>query len=162
MAACLVLAAATGLAAWRTAPAGPALRSARPLRQPAPICRVFSEEDDCDDCVDEGFRVQEHAWESLPSPQFDYKSSEDVWLLEGAAALSEYTSALAPEFEALRERPFFRYYGVDLLASCTYLPQQETPCELDACEIEPSDDVPERMLERDQNEYEFELDSWAR
>ena len=33
---------------------------------------------------------------------------------------------------------------------------------LDACEIEPTEEVPSRIRERDEDEYEFELDSWAR
>ena len=108
------------------------------------------------------FIVQRHEWESLPNPRFAYNAAEDDWVLEGAAAVRDFTASLEPEFAALRSRPFFRYYQVDLLASCTYLPQSEAPCELDACEIEPSDHAPDRIQERDLNEYEFELDSWSR
>lgn len=43
-----------------------------------------------------------------------------------------------------------------------YVPQSESPCELNKCEIEPSYDVPDAMLNRDRDEYEFELDSWGR
>mmetsp|Transcript_37178 Transcript_37178/g.116375 ORF Transcript_37178/g.116375 Transcript_37178/m.116375 type:complete len:410 (-) Transcript_37178:133-1362(-) len=110
-----------------------------------------------------GYVPQQHSWESLPNPQFDYTAAGDSdWLLAGAAALSQHIAALAPQFAAVRERPFFRFFAVDLLASCGYVPQNEVPCELDACEIEPTEDVPPPMMERDANEYEFELDGWGR
>eukprot|EP00965_Chrysotila_dentata_P216247 6189264-Pleurochrysis_carterae.AAC.1 len=48
------------------------------------------------------------------------------------------------------------------IRSCGYTPSRESPCELDACEIEPHESIPPRMVERDEDEYEFELDSWAR
>ena len=108
---------------------------------------------DCEACVEDGYVPQQHNWESLPNPQFDYTAAGDSdWLLAGAAALSQHTAALAPQFAAVRERPFFRFFAVDLLASCGYVPQNEVPCELDACEIEPTEDVPPPMMERDANE----------
>lgn len=108
------------------------------------------------------FREQQHEWESAPNPHFEYNAAEDLWVLEGAAVVAQYTGELEPHFNGLRRRPFFRYYSVDLMASCSYLPQVESPCELDACEIEPTDGAPKAIQQRDLNEYEFELDSWSR
>jgi len=42
------------------------------------------------------------------------------------------------------------------------MPTSEEPCELGACEVDASEDVPEVLIERDESESEFELDSWAR
>jgi len=36
------------------------------------------------------------------------------------------------------------------------------PCELGACEVDASEDVPPELVERDESESDFELDSWAR
>ena len=38
----------------------------------------------------------------------------------------------------------------------------EEPCELDACEVDSTEDVPDVLVARDESEAEFELDSWAR
>ena len=34
------------------------------------------------------------------------------------------------------------------------MPTEETPCELDRCEVEPAPDVPEALVRRDFDEYE--------
>lgn len=36
--------------------------------------------------------------------------------------------------------PYFRYYCVDVLASCEYLPQEISECNAEACEIYPSEE----------------------
>jgi len=42
------------------------------------------------------------------------------------------------------------------------MPTSEDPCELDRCEVDPAEDVPDALIERDEDEYEFALDCWAR
>lgn len=110
---------------------------------------------------DREFITQEHFWETRANPQFDYEE-DDPWLGEAVERVRELNGEVLPYLEELRTYPFFKYFAVDLLASCGYMPTSEQQCELDACEIDPEDDVDERMVERDQNEYEFELDGWAR
>ena len=155
------------LAAWIAAAAflGPA---ARPLRgahqQPrdAPAVRGSVVLLAADATERSDFVRQQHSWESAPNPQFDY-DEDSKWLTEGIEAVrSQNTDVLLPLLSQIRSRPFFRVFAVDLLASCSYTPTHEEPCMLDACEIEPTDEVPSRIVERDEDEYEFELDSWAR
>ena len=106
------------------------------------------------------FVVEQHEWETQPNPQFDYK--QDDGMEDAFAEIRASNHLLQPLLSELRAKDFFSYYAVDLLASCSYMPTTEAPCDLDACEIDPAEDVPARMIERDENEYEFELDSWAR
>jgi len=124
-----------------------------------------SAETDTDFTLDDDFpidyRTPEHLWERQPTPVFDYPE-EGVWLAEAIALVQKNNKQILPLLAEIRTRPFFRYYPVDLLASCGYTPSRESPCELDACEIEPHESIPPRMVERDEDEYEFELDSWAR
>lgn len=51
-----------------------------------------------------------------------------------------------------------------MLASCAYLPQAPEECTLAECECLPADDdqIPEEIIERDLEEFEFALDGWAR
>lgn len=51
-----------------------------------------------------------------------------------------------------------------MLASCAYLLQDVDECNLQECECLPCDDdeVPGHLLQRDQQEFEFALDGWAR
>jgi len=72
------------------------------------------------------------------------------------------SARLAPHFEHIRNQTFFRYYAVDLMSSCTYMPLQESPCEMDKCDIDPAEDVPDILRERDNTEYDFRLDGWTR
>ena len=154
------------LAAWIAAAAflGP---TARPLRgappRDAPAARESVTLLAADAIAPEpDFVRQPHSWESAPNPQFDY-DEDSKWLTEGIDAVrSQNTDVLLPLLSQIRRRPFFRVFAVDLLASCSYTPTHEEPCMLDACEIEPTDEVPPRIVERDEDEYEFELDSWAR
>lgn len=83
-------------------------------------------------------------------------------LLEGAKAVRAHNAQALPLLQDLRARTFFRLYSVDLLASCSYMPSEEVPCELGACEVDPAEEVPEELEERDLAEADFELDSWAR
>ena len=107
-----------------------------------------------------------HAWETEPLPTFDYEATapllESGGLFAGIAACQRRQGEVLPLLDELRKFDFFSLYSADLLSSCSYMPQTEEPCSLDACEIEPSDDVPEVTTARDTEEYEFELDGWAR
>ena len=51
-----------------------------------------------------------------------------------------------------------------MLASCNYFPQELFECYTESCEVYPVDDadVPSDIRIRDLNEYDFELDGWAR
>eukprot|EP00747_Dinoflagellata_sp_TGD_P095003 gnl/TRDRNA2_/TRDRNA2_166312_c2_seq1.p1 gnl/TRDRNA2_/TRDRNA2_166312_c2~~gnl/TRDRNA2_/TRDRNA2_166312_c2_seq1.p1 ORF type:complete len:311 (-),score=44.70 gnl/TRDRNA2_/TRDRNA2_166312_c2_seq1:102-1034(-) len=42
------------------------------------------------------------------------------------------------------------------------MPSEETPCELDTCEVDSAEDVPDKIRTRDESEYEFDLDGWTR
>lgn len=105
--------------------------------------------------------AESHPWEVQPNPQFDYIEDDD-WLAKGITTVDELNGLTLPLLTQLREFEFFRFFAVDLLSSCSYMPTHDEPCGLDACDIEPAEDVPQRMIDRDENEYEFELDSWAR
>ena len=49
-----------------------------------------------------------------------------------------YLGFIGTEHNALfYRRPFFRYFAVDLLSSCGYLPSLESSCTASACEIIP-------------------------
>ena len=90
-------------------------------------------------------------------------ATDDVWLQDGVAAVRRENSAhVLPFLKDIRKKRFFRLFAADLLAGCAYMPTNEEPCELDACEVDSTDDVPDSLVTRDENESEFELDSWAR
>lgn len=76
--------------------------------------------------------------------------------------LQESITRLEPVLHQLREQEFFRYYAVDLLSSCTFFPTADAPCDVDRCEIEGTEDVPDNMRERDEREHTFSLDGWVR
>jgi len=104
---------------------------------------------------------ESHDWETSQTP-FDYSQDAD-WLAEGVEVVRSQNPTMLPLLTRLRDFEFFRYFAVDLLAGCSYMPTQDEPCGLDACEIDPVDDeVPEGMRARDEDEYEFDLDAWAR
>ena len=104
---------------------------------------------------------ESHDWETSQTP-FDYSQDAD-WLAEGVEVVRSQNPTMLPLLTRLRDFEFFRYFAVDLLAGCSYIPTEDEPCGLDACEIDPVDDeVPEGMRARDEDEYEFDLDAWAR
>ena len=92
-----------------------------------------------------------------------YGDSDDAaWLSSGVAAVRAQNAEVLPLLSELRTRRFFRLYAADLLAGCSYMPTSEEPCELGECEVDACEEVPEELVERDESEAEFELDSWAR
>ena len=89
-------------------------------------------------------------------------SDVPLWLSDGIAAVRSQNAEVLPLLQDLRARRFFRLYAADLLAGCSYFPMSEVPCELGACEVDPTDEVPEELEARDTAESAFELDAWAR
>jgi hypothetical protein len=89
-------------------------------------------------------------------------SNED--LLPGIEAINANNLDLFKSLEALRKQDEFRYYSVDILASCEYMPQELFECYTQSCEIYPvdEDEVPETIREIDMDEAGFELDGWGR
>jgi len=87
---------------------------------------------------------------------------EGAWLQEGITAIRAHNAEVLPLLEDLRGRRFFRLYAADLLASCSYMPTEEVPCELGECEVDAMEDVPSELSARDESESDFELDGWAR
>mmetsp|Transcript_7555 Transcript_7555/g.9880 ORF Transcript_7555/g.9880 Transcript_7555/m.9880 type:complete len:425 (-) Transcript_7555:144-1418(-) len=90
-------------------------------------------------------------------------SNED--LLPGIQAIDQGgNQELLLKLEALREAPDFRFFSVDILASCEYMPQELFECYTEGCEILPIDeeDVPETIRGVDMAEYDFDLDGWGR
>jgi len=92
----------------------------------------------------------------------DIYGADEAWLSEGIAAVQSLNRDVQPLLEDLRGRRFFRLYAADLLAGCSYMPTSEEPCELGECEVDAAEDVPAVLVSRDEDEADFELDSWAR
>ena len=46
----------------------------------------------------------------------------------------------------MREKPYFRFYSVDMLGSCEYLPQELFECYSSTCETYPLDEDDVRFL----------------
>ena len=63
--------------------------------------------------------------------------SKNEDLLPGIAAIDGSNSDLYNKLEIMRNKPYFRLYSVDILASCEYLPQTLFECYSDTCEIYP-------------------------
>ena len=87
-----------------------------------------------------------------------------VDLIPGIAAVDALNPQLEPLLSDLREEPFFRLYSVDMLGSCEYMPQELFECYSASCEIYAVDEevVPQDVRNTDANEYDFDLDGWAR
>ena len=101
-------------------------------------------------------------WEKRDMPSFDYQLDYYADLLEGMEKCKQENERVLPLLNQLAEFDFFSFFSVDLLSSCGYMPTNEEPCGLDACEIDPAEEVPEAMMARDNDEYEFELDGYGR
>jgi hypothetical protein len=50
--------------------------------------------------------------------------SSNEELLPGIAAIDAANDDLFGKLDALRDKPYFRLYSVDILASCEYIPQE--------------------------------------
>lgn len=70
-------------------------------------------------------------------------SNED--LIPGIKAIDKFNDDLFAKLEKLRHAPYFRYYSVDILASCEYMPQELFECFTESCEIYPVDEEEVRL-----------------
>jgi len=82
-------------------------------------------------------------WESRPMPRFDYEATgapllEAGSMLAGVAACRRQNAAVLPLLAQLKRFDFFSLFSVDLLSSCSYMPTEEAPCDLEGCDIEPA------------------------
>lgn len=68
------------------------------------------------------------------------KVSSNEYLLPGIQAIDASNEALFHKLESLREERSFRFYSVDILASCEYMPQELFECYTESCEIYPVDE----------------------
>lgn len=66
--------------------------------------------------------------------------SNDEELLPGIAVIDASNSELKGQLDKLCDRPFFRLYSIDILASCEYMPQELFECYTESCEIYPEDE----------------------
>jgi hypothetical protein len=66
--------------------------------------------------------------------------SNNEELLPGIAAIQEGNNDLLEKLEALQHNPYFRFYSVDILGSCEYMPQDLIECFTESCEIYPVDE----------------------
>lgn len=73
--------------------------------------------------------------------------SDNKELLPGILAIQESNRELLQHLDSIRQKPYFRFYSVDILASCEYMPQELHECD-DACEIYPVDEEEVRACAR--------------
>jgi hypothetical protein len=73
--------------------------------------------------------------------------SSNEELLAGIAAIDAANDNLFGKLDALRDKPYFRLYSVDILASCEYIPQELFECYSQSCEIYPVDEEEVSLLE---------------
>lgn len=66
--------------------------------------------------------------------------SSNSELLPGIAAIDQGNAELFANLESIRETPYFRFFSVDILASCEYMPQELFECYTEGCEILPVDE----------------------
>jgi hypothetical protein len=103
------------------------------------------------------FRHHHHGGASLRQPTKNPRSvlsmnsgtliSSNEELLPGIAAIDAANDNLFDKLDALRDKPYFRLYSVDILASCEYIPQELFECYSQSCEIYPVDEEEVRPLE---------------
>jgi hypothetical protein len=66
--------------------------------------------------------------------------STNTELLPGIDAIMEQNEELWEMLDELRDKPYFRLYSIDMLASCEYMPQELFECYSETCEIYPVDE----------------------
>lgn len=66
--------------------------------------------------------------------------SNNKELLPGIEAIDQATDSLMAHLGPLTAQPYFRYYSVDILASCEYMPQELFECYTESCEIYPEEE----------------------
>ena len=75
---------------------------------------------------------------ALQSSASAISSNEE--LLPGIDAIDTNNEEVFNCLEAMREAPYFRFFSVDILASCEYIPQELFECYTEGCEILPIDE----------------------
>jgi hypothetical protein len=60
--------------------------------------------------------------------------------MPGMQAIDASNEELFHKLESLREKPSFRFFSVDILASCEYMPQELFECYTESCEIYPAEE----------------------
>lgn len=99
-------------------------------------------------------------------PSFDYTawstSSQDM--KRGINAVRSANTEILPLLKQIVSTDFFSYYAVNLITPCSYFPSEDKGCEMDRCEIQAvrDRDVPPEILNRDLNEFDFDIDGWCR
>lgn len=83
---------------------------------------------------------------SITSSMNSAKVSSNEYLLPGIQAIDSSNEDLFGKLEALREKPSFRLFSVDILASCEYMPQELFECYTESCEIYPADEEEVRKI----------------
>jgi len=86
--------------------------------------------------------TRQHVAAAIPGIRLNAASvvSSNKELLPGIEAIDKATDDLVSHLESLTAQPFFRYYSVDILASCEYMPQELFECYTESCEIYPEDE----------------------
>mmetsp|Transcript_27 Transcript_27/g.24 ORF Transcript_27/g.24 Transcript_27/m.24 type:complete len:435 (+) Transcript_27:257-1561(+) len=89
-------------------------------------------------------------------------ASED--LQPGIQTINKHNDELESNLSKLRSLPYFRLYSCDMLGSCEYMPQELFECYSSTCEIYPieEDEIPPSIKTKDFDEFEFDIDGWAR
>lgn len=75
---------------------------------------------------------------SLSSTVSSFFNNQD--LMPGIAAIDARNGEILEKLEKLRTSPYFRFFSVDILASCEYIPQELVECYTESCEIYPADE----------------------
>lgn len=75
---------------------------------------------------------------NAPSTVSSFLSNED--LRPGIEAIDQYNEELFQCLESMRQVPYFRFFSVDILGSCEYIPQELFECYTEGCEILPIDE----------------------
>ena len=68
-------------------------------------------------------------------------------LQPGIETINAHNQELFGKLDALRESDDFRFYSVDILASCEYMPQELFECYTESCEIYPVDEGEVRCIQ---------------
>jgi Endoplasmic Reticulum Oxidoreductin 1 (ERO1) len=81
---------------------------------------------------------------SLPCLLFStissFNNQNQEYLMPGIAAIDARNDEILSKLEKLRTSPYFRFFSVDILASCEYIPQELVECYTESCEIYPADE----------------------
>ena len=84
-----------------------------------------------------------HTSSSSSSSLFMSSATEE--LAPGIKAIDELNPGLEEQLDALRLKPYFRLYSVDMLGSCEYIPQELFECYSETCEIYPIEEEDVRI-----------------